>query len=83
MELDRPDESMAEAWRKVGLLAGRLGLARPSYETIRIIVGDHRRRRAEVHELLRPVIGDLVQGRVSAWDVARAIEAASLARAPR
>jgi hypothetical protein len=40
------------------------------------------RRRAEVDELLRPVLADLIQGRVSAWDVARAIEAANLMRAP-
>jgi hypothetical protein len=28
------------------------------------------------------VLADLIQGRVSAWDVARAIEAANLMRAP-
>jgi hypothetical protein len=73
---------MAETWRKVGRLAWKLGLPRPSYETIRLIVREHRQRRAEVNELLRPVVADLVQGRISAWDIARAIEAANLMRAP-
>jgi hypothetical protein len=81
-KVDRADDSMAETWRKVGRIAWKLGLPRPSYETIRIIVREHRRRRAEVHELLQPVLADLMQGRVSAWDVARAIEAANLMRAP-
>ena len=82
MKVDRAEDSMAETWRKVGRIAWKLGLPRPSYETIRIIVREHRRRRAEVHELLQPVLADLIQGRVSAWDVARAIEAANLMRAP-
>ena len=81
-KVDRVDESMAETWRNVGRIALKLGLPRPSYETIRIVVREHRRRRAEVHELLQPVLADLIQGRVSAWDVARAIEAANLMRAP-
>jgi hypothetical protein len=81
-KVDRADESMAETWRKVGRIAWKLGLPRPSYETIRIVVREHRRRRAEVHELLQPVLADLIQGRVSAWDVARAIEATNLMRPP-
>jgi hypothetical protein len=81
-KLDRRDDSMAETWRKVGRMAWKLGLPRPSYETIRLIVREHRRRRAEVDRLLQRILGDLVQGRVSAWDVARAIEAANLMRAP-
>ena len=81
-KVDRADQSMAETWRKVGRIAWKLDLPRPSYETIRIIVREHRRRRAEVHELLQPVLADLIQGRVSPWDVARAIEAANLMRAP-
>jgi hypothetical protein len=82
IEVDRRDESMAETWRKVGRIACKLGLHRPSYETIRIIVGRHRLRRARVHELLQPVLTDFLQGRVSAYDVARTIEAANLMRAP-
>lgn len=72
---------MAETWRKVGGMAVELELTRPSYDTIRLIVREHRRRRAEVQELLEPVISDLVAGRVSAWDVERVIEAANLMRA--
>ena len=73
---------MAETWRKVGRIAWKLSLPRPSYETIRIIVREHRRRRTEVAELLQPVLADLIQGRVSAWDVARTIEAANPMRGP-
>jgi hypothetical protein len=82
MKLDRRQEPMAETWRQVGRVACKLGLPRPSYDTIRIIVKEHRRRRAEVHELLEPVLADLLQGRVSAYDVVRTIEAANLLRAP-
>jgi hypothetical protein len=79
--LDDRRESMAETWRRVGRTADRLGLPRPSYDTIRLIVREHRRRRAEVDELLEPVVADLLQGRVSAWDVERVIEATRLLRA--
>jgi hypothetical protein len=72
---------MAETWRKVGALADDLGCPRPGYDTIRLIVRDHRRRHAEVHELLEPVVADLLQGRVGAWDVERMIDAARLLRA--
>ena len=72
---------MAETWRKVGALADDLGCPRPGYDTIRLIVRDHRRRYAEVHELLEPVVADLLQGRVGAWDVERMIDAARLLRA--
>jgi len=73
---------MAETWRKVGRIAVQLELPRPGYDTIRLIVREHRRRRADVQELLEPVISDLIQGRVSAWDVERVIEAANLMRTP-
>lgn len=73
---------MAETWRKVGRLAWKLGLPRPSYDTIRLIVREHRLRRAEARELIELVLADVLQGRVSAWDVARSLEAANLLRAP-
>jgi hypothetical protein len=78
--LDDPRLPVAETWRKVGLLADDLGLTRPGYDTIRLIVRRHRRRRSEVRELLEPVIGDLLQGRVSVWGVERVMEAAALIR---
>jgi hypothetical protein len=81
--LDDPRLPVAETWRKVGLRAEELGLPRPGYDTVRLIVRDHRRRRAEIRELLEPVISDFVQGRVTAWDVARVIEAAQRSRATR
>jgi hypothetical protein len=70
---------MAETWRKVGALAVELDLPRPGYDTIRLLVRAHRRRRAEIRALLEPVVGDFLQGRVSTWDVERLIEAAALA----
>ena len=70
----------AETWRKVGLLAETLGLPRPGYDTIRIIVREDRRRRMELRQQLDPVLTDLLQGRFSAWDVERLIETAALAR---
>jgi hypothetical protein len=79
--LDDTTDPMAETWRKVGALADDLGCPRPGYDTIRLIVRDHRRRHAEVHELLEPVVADLLQGRVGAWDVERMIDAARLLRA--
>jgi hypothetical protein len=60
--------------------AEELELPRPGYDTIRLIVRDHRRRRAEVRRLLEPVVGDLLQGRLSAWDLQRVIGAAAVAR---
>jgi hypothetical protein len=79
--LDDRRQPIAETWRKVGRRAEALGLPHPGYDTIRLIVREHRQRRAEIHELLEPVISDLAQGRVTAWDVERVIEAAGLARA--
>lgn len=74
---------MAETWRKVCLLAEELGLPRPGYDTIRLLVRDHRRRRADVRGLLDPVITDLLQGRLSPWDLDRLLEAAAVARGGR
>jgi hypothetical protein len=79
-ELDDPSEPIAETWRKVCRKAEELELPRPGYDTIRIVVRDHRRRRAEIRELLDPVVSDLLQGRLSAWDLERVLDAASLAR---
>jgi hypothetical protein len=81
--LDDTKSPIAETWRKVGLAAEELGLPRPGYDTIRLIVSGHRRRQAEIRRLVEPVIGDLLQGRLSAWDLQRIIEAAALSRAGR
>lgn len=81
--LDDTRAPMAETWRRVGLVAEELGLPRPGYDTIRRIVRDHRRRHAEIKELLDPVVADLLQGRLSAWDLERLREAATVAREDR
>jgi hypothetical protein len=47
-ELDRADVghvSIAEVWRRVGREADRLGVTRPSYERVRTLVHELRRRR--------------------------------------
>jgi hypothetical protein len=81
--LDDPAESMAETWRQVCLVAERMNLTRPGYDSIRIVVRNHRRRREEVRRLLTPVVVDFLRGRMSAWDVEQAAEAAAIVRAAR
>ena len=79
-QLDDPGCPVAETWRRIGALAEDLGVPRPGYDTVRLLVHEHRRRRAEVRELLEPVLADLLQGRVSAWAVQQLIEAAQAAK---
>jgi len=74
---------MAETWRRVGTVAEELGLTRPGYDSIRLIVGDHRRARDEIRAHLEPVLSDLLQGRISAWDVQQLIAAATIHRTTR
>jgi hypothetical protein len=45
---------MAETNRRIGALAGDLGLPRPSYEQVRLLVKEHRRGR------LRPTAGRIL-----------------------
>jgi hypothetical protein len=45
VHLDNPQHPIAETNRRIGVLAGDLGLPRPSYEQIRILVKAHRRGR--------------------------------------
>ncbi len=49
--LDDERNPAAETNRRIGLLARDLGLVKPSYEQIRLLVRQHRRRR------LRPTAG--------------------------
>jgi hypothetical protein len=42
--LDDESVPIAEVSRRVGALASHLGLVRPSYEQIRVLVHEHRRR---------------------------------------
>jgi hypothetical protein len=83
VRLDDPREPMAETWRRVGAVAEELGLTRPGYDSIRLIVRDHRRAREEIRAHLEPVLSDLLQGRMSAWDVQRLIDAATVQRTTR
>jgi hypothetical protein len=52
--LDRTSRPIAETCRRVGLVADALGLTRPSYEQVRVLVHDHRRR------ALRTGAGDIL-----------------------
>jgi len=45
--LDDPTRPIAETCRRAGAFAACLGLARPSYEQIRVLVHEERRRKAE------------------------------------
>jgi hypothetical protein len=45
--LDDRREPVAETNRRIGALAGDLGLPRPSYEQVRTLVKEHRRGRLE------------------------------------
>jgi hypothetical protein len=69
--LDDPSGSYAENWRQVGVVAERLGLTRPGYDSIRRALRDHRHRRAEFERLVGPVVVDVLAGRISRWDAER------------
>lgn len=81
VKLDDPEQPIAETWRRVGRKAEKLGLPRPGYDTIRLLVRDDRRRRALQRALLDPVVADLLQGRLSAWDLQQLLEWQRLSRA--
>ena len=63
----------------MGEVASQLGVPRPAYDTIRILLRENRARRAEIRRLLDPVAGDILRGLFSPWDVDRIREAAALA----
>jgi hypothetical protein len=73
--LDDPEEPYAETCRRVGAVASELGLPRPSYDTVRLLVRVNREVRADIRSLLTPVAIDLLNGRLSLWDVDRVREA--------
>jgi hypothetical protein len=82
-DLDDPGRPFAETWRAVGAVAAELGLVRPGYDTIRLLLAGHRRRRAEIRRLLEPVAVDMLKGHPTTWDLDRVSRAAEIARADR
>ena len=50
--LDDPGASIADVHRRLGLVADWLGVPRPSYEQVRVLVNAHRRR------ALQPGVGE-------------------------
>lgn len=73
--LDARGKPFAETWREVCRLAERLGLPRPGYDTIRLIVRGHRRRAEEIRRLVEPAVANLVRGYPNADDIERVYEA--------
>jgi hypothetical protein len=73
-DLDDDKESMAETCRRVGAVANKLGLPRPSYDTIRCVVGPHRERRREIRRLVAPAVGGVFSGFVTQWEIDRVWE---------
>lgn len=62
-ELSRLDvrRPIAETWRDLGAAADRLGLRRPGYAAVRVVVHRERRRRAERDAALEVVAWALTQ----------------------
>jgi hypothetical protein len=82
--LDDRDQPMAEICRRIGDVAGVLGLPRPSYVHLRRLLLTHRQleddqraRREELREIAADVVAKLVTGRfVHAFDVAERVDQA-------
>jgi hypothetical protein len=81
--LDDGRRPYAETCRRVGAIAEQLGLPRPSYDTIRVLLRIDRADRAEIRRLLAPVVGDLAVGRFAPWDIDRLREVAAVAATSR
>jgi hypothetical protein len=79
---DRDDVPAAETWRKVGEAAQELGLARPSYHTIRELVRVERlRRRARTVTRQAALEVALAAGTTRVVNLPIALDALALARA--
>jgi hypothetical protein len=79
---DRDDQPCAETWRRVSETAEELGLPRPSYHTIRVLVRDERLRRRARTAVRRAALG--VAGAFAsprAVDIPIALDALARARA--
>ena len=82
-DLDDPARPFADTWRAVGDVASELGLIRPGYDTIRMLLAAHRSPREEIHRLLDPVVTDMLKGHPTTWDLDRVWRAAEIARVDR
>jgi len=58
--LDDGSLPIAEVWRRVGEVAGRLGVPRPSYVHVRRIVVSERERAAQLREIRNEALVGLV-----------------------
>jgi hypothetical protein len=81
--LDDRTKPYAQTCRRVGAVADELGLPRPAYDTIRVLLRVDRERRDEIRRLLEPIAGDIVRGRFTAWDIDRIRDVAALADSAR
>lgn len=62
-ELERLDDGarpVAEIWRGVGIAADRLGIARPCYERVRVLVKEQRSQKRLGGDRTRDVVLDVV-----------------------
>jgi hypothetical protein len=80
--LDDPKEPMAEICRRVGEVADRLGLTRPSYVHVRRLLLAERERRAIVRVVVDHVVRLLVAGRLLGPPRAARLRAARTTRSP-
>jgi hypothetical protein len=62
--LDDPSRPIAETYRRAGALAEELGLVRPSYKQIRLLVHEERRRK-EAGARQRELLWNVYVGRTS------------------
>ena len=79
---DHDEQPAAETWRRVAETAQELGLPRPSYHLIRVLVRDERlrrRARTEVRKAALATLGAVASPR--AVDLPIALDALALARA--
>jgi hypothetical protein len=54
VRIDKEDRPIAESHRRLGLVADEIGVPRPSYERVRCVIREHRRRP------IRPGIGEVL-----------------------
>jgi hypothetical protein len=80
--LDDPREPMAEICRRVGDVADRLGLTRPSYVHVRRLLLAERVRRAIVRALVDHVVRRLAVGRFFGPSCAARRRAVRTSRSP-
>jgi len=81
--LDGEGRSVADVWRDVGALAVSLGLPRPSYEQVRVLLRRERAIRSETGEVAELALDGMFRTRSPHEAADRAWESIASARAAR